>query len=139
MFYNRVILIGNIGRDAELRVTPKGTQTLSTSLAVEDRRKKDDRGKPGTEWYRITIWGRQAETLAQYLLKGKTILVDGRLSIQTWQDRNGKDRYTPEVDVDQVTLLSPREGRATERAEPQVPAAVEYDDAADATADDIPF
>src|SRR3990167_7270294 len=138
--YNRIVLVGTVGRDAELRATPKGTQTLSTSIAVDDRRKKDDRGKAGTEWYRITIWGRQAETLAQYLTKGKTILVDGRLSIQTWQDRNGKDRYTPEGDVDQVTLLGgPREDRGG-REEPRAAAA--YDDspaAAPLDDSDIPF
>jgi single stranded DNA-binding protein len=92
--YNKIILVGNLGRDGELRATPQGKQVLSTSLAVEDPSKKDDRGRPGTEWYRIKVWGRQAETLSPLLLKGKSILVEGRLSIQTWTDREGHNRYT---------------------------------------------
>ena len=91
---------------------------LSTSLAVEDPSKKDERGRPGTEWYRIKVWGRQAETLSPHLLKGKSILVEGRLSIQTWTDREGHNRYTPEVSADRVVLLgSP--GGAQAAAQPR--------------------
>ena len=138
--YNKIILVGNLGRDGELRATPQGKQVLSTSLAVEDPSKKDERGRPGTEWYRIKVWGRQAETLSPHLLKGKSILVDGRLSIQTWTDREGHNRYTPEVSADRVVLLgSP--GGAQAAAQPRETHPVDELDQApsDINADDIPF
>jgi single-strand DNA-binding protein len=137
--YNKIILVGNLGRDGELRATPQGKQVLSTSLAVEDPSKKDDRGRPGTEWYRIKVWGRQAETLSPHLLKGKSILVEGRLSIQTWTDREGHNRYTPEVSADRIVLLGSPGGQAAGAArEPHV--VDELDQApSDINADDIPF
>jgi single-strand DNA-binding protein len=137
--YNKIILVGNLGRDGELRATPQGKQVLSTSLAVEDPSKKDDRGRPGTEWYRIKVWGRQAETLSPHLLKGKSILVEGRLSIQTWTDREGHNRYTPEVSADRIVLLGSPGGQAA--AAPRESHVVdELDQApADINADDIPF
>ena len=137
--YNKIILVGNLGRDGELRATPQGKQVLSSSLAVEDPSKKDDRGKPGTEWYRIKIWGRQAETLSPHLLKGKSILVEGRLSIQTWTDREGHNRYTPEVSVDWVVLLGSPGGQGG-AASRDAQVVDELDQApADINADDIPF
>ena len=137
--YNKIILVGNLGRDGELRATPQGKQVLSSSLAVEDPSKKDDRGRPGTEWYRIKVWGRQAETLSPHLLKGKSILVEGRLSIQTWTDREGHNRYTPEVSADRVVLLGSPGGQGSAASrEPHV--VDELDQApADINADDIPF
>ena len=77
--YNKIILVGRIGRDAELRATPKGTQVAETSVAVDDLAKKKPEGGFETEWYRIKVWGRQAETLAPMLLKGNLVLVEGRL------------------------------------------------------------
>lgn len=108
--YNKIILVGRLGRDAELRATPQGRQVASLNLAVEDRNKKDDRGRPGTEWFRVSVWGREAETLHRYLLKGKVVLVEGRLSIRTYQDRDGKDRYSAEVSADRTVLLGGNEG-----------------------------
>ena len=141
--YNKIILVGNLGRDAELRATPQGKQVASASLAVEDPTKKDDRGKFGTEWYRIKIWGRQAETLSPYLLKGKTILVEGRLSIQTWTDREGKSRYTPEVSVDRVVLLGSSGGGGGYAAAQPSRETQTVDELGqspdDMNADDIPF
>jgi single-strand DNA-binding protein len=103
--YNKIVLIGNLGIDAELRATPQGKQVATASIAVEDWQKKDERGKPTAEWFRIKVWGKQAESLAPHLTKGKTILAEGRLSIQTWTDKDGKSRYTPEVSVDKIVLL----------------------------------
>ena len=138
--YNKIILVGNLGRDGELRATPQGKQVLSTSLAVEDPSKKDDRGRPGTEWYRINVWGRQAETLSPHLLKGKSILVEGRLSIQTWTDREGHNRYTPEVSADRVVLLGSPGGQGTGGQRADSHPVDELDQApSDINADDIPF
>ena len=138
--YNKIILVGNLGRDGELRATPQGKQVLSTSLAVEDPSKKDERGRPGTEWYRIKVWGRQAETLSPHLLKGKSILVEGRLSIQTWTDREGHNRYTPEVSADRVVLLGSPGGQGAGAARSESHPVDELDQAPpDINADDIPF
>ena len=138
--YNKIILVGNLGRDGELRATPQGKQVLSTSLAVEDPSKKDDRGRPGTEWYRIKVWGRQAETLSPHLLKGKSILVEGRLSIQTWTDREGHNRYTPEVSADRVVLLGSPGGQGAGAPRGESHPVDELDQApSDINADDIPF
>jgi single-strand DNA-binding protein len=138
--YNKIILVGNLGRDGELRATPQGKQVLSTSLAVEDPSKKDDRGRPGTEWYRIKVWGRQAETLSPHLLKGKSILVEGRLSIQTWTDREGHNRYTPEVSADRIVLLGSPGGQGSGAPRGESHPVDELDQApSDINADDIPF
>ena len=140
--YNKIILVGNLGRDAELRSTPQGKQVATASLAVEDTSKKDDRGKYATEWYRIKIWGKQAETLALYLVKGKTILVEGRLSIQTWTDKEGKNRYTPEVSADRVVLLgsgAQQDRDAAPRDDPRGNAAIDKSNGEEMTDSDIPF
>jgi len=137
--YNKIILVGNLGKDAELRATPQGKQVASASLAVEDWQKKDERGKPGAEWYRIKIWGRQAETLSPHLLKGKTILVEGRLSIQTWTDREGKSRYTPEVSADRVVLLGSAGQGPSMSSRAEGPVDDELGQSPDVNADDIPF
>lgn len=134
-------LIGNIGRDAELRrVGRNETPVLEFTVAVSDRNKKGADGRPGTEWYRVKVWGKQAETLEPYLLKGKQVYVDGTLSIQEWKDRDGKDRHTPEVNADRVVLLGSARGdesrgesrgaRRDEEPAEAVPSAGE---------DDIPF
>jgi single-strand DNA-binding protein len=137
--YNKIILVGRIGRDAELRATPKGTQVAETSVAVDDLAKKKPEGGFETEWYRIKVWGRQAETLAPMLLKGNLVLVEGRLSIRTYEDRDKRNRYSAEVSADRVVLLgSPGGQRAGTSREPHP--VDELDQApSDINADDIPF
>jgi len=140
--YNKIILVGNLGRDAEARSTPQGKQVATASLAVEDTSKKDDRGKYATEWYRIKIWGKTADTLAPYLLKGKTILVEGRLSIQTWTDKEGRNRYTPEVSADRIVLLgggAKQEHDDAQRDDPRGNAAIDQSHHENIGSDDIPF
>jgi single-strand DNA-binding protein len=139
--HNRIILIGNLGKDAELRATPAGKSVATTSIAINDPAKKDESGNPGTEWYRLKIWGKTADNLGKFLLKGKQVYVEGRLSIQTWKDRDGKDRYTPEVSVDQILLLgSAGGGSGTYGARSETPVADDADGSHDDPAvDDIPF
>jgi single-strand DNA-binding protein len=140
--YNKIFLVGHLGRDAELRTTPQGKSVATASLAVEDLGKKDDQGKPTTEWYRVKVWGKQGEAVSPYMTKGKSILVEGRLSIQTWVDKDSKNRYTPEVSADRVVLLGGPGGSAesrgdqAKRAHAPSPAS---DDAGAITDDDIPF
>jgi single-strand DNA-binding protein len=141
--FNKIILIGNVGRDAELRATPQGKQVATARIAVADPTKKDDRGRWGTEWYTVKIWERQAETLAPLLRKGTKILVEGRLSIRTYTDKEGKTRYDPEVSANQVVLLDSSSGGTGSYASQQTREAPAVDELSqapdDMNADDIPF
>ena len=91
---NKVILIGNLGRDPELRYTQGGQGVCNFSLATTERwRDKDNQSHERTEWHRIIVWGKQGENCAQYLKKGRSCYVEGRLHLDTWQDREtGKNR-----------------------------------------------
>ena len=107
---NKVILVGNLGRDAELRHTGGGTAVANLNLATTDvwTDKTSGQRQEKTEWHRVVLWGRQAETLQQYLVRGKQIYVEGRLETRQWDDRDGNRRYTTEVRADRITLLGGR-------------------------------
>ena len=139
MSFNKVILVGNLGRDPELRYTPQGTPVCSFSMATNERRKdKTGEMQDHTTWFRVTLWGRQAETASQYLTKGRPVYIEGRLRVEEWTDRDGKQRHTLEVHATDMQFIGggrgaeepPMEkaasaGAATEHAEP--------------AEDDIPF
>ena len=138
---NKVMLIGNLGKDPEIRYTASGTAVASFSLATSDRIKsKTGEWEEKTEWHNITLWGRQAEVAGEYLAKGKTVYIEGRLQTRKWQDRDGRDRYTTEVIGDKMQMLSGKgEGGSrqnTTRPESQEPA---YEEPAFNPDDDIPF
>jgi single-strand DNA-binding protein len=84
---NKVILVGNLGRDAEVKVTASGQSVASFSIATTETWTKDGEKKEKTEWHRIVLWGRQADTLQPYLTKGKQIYVEGRLETRQWEGR----------------------------------------------------
>jgi single-strand DNA-binding protein len=106
---NKVILVGNLGRDAELKFTPSGFPISSFSLATTDRRKdKDNNWQEKTEWHRIKLLGKQAESLQDYLKKGKQIYVEGRLETRSWDDKDGQKKYMTEIIADRVQLLGGR-------------------------------
>ena len=108
---NKVILVGNLGRDAELRYTPGGAAVATLNLATtETWNDKEGQRQEKTEWHRVILWGKQAETLNQYLQKGKQIYVEGRLQTRQWDDKDGNKRYTTEVRGDRVVLLSSGSG-----------------------------
>lgn len=110
---NRVILVGNLGKDAELRYTGGGAAVASFSVATTEVWKdKDGQRQEQTEWHRISLWGKQAESVSQYLTKGKQVYVEGRLQTRKWQDKEGHDRYTTEVKADRVVLLGSSGGGA---------------------------
>src|SRR5512136_3336909 len=135
---NKVILVGNLGKDAELRYTPGGTAVATLRLATADRFKdKDGQWKEQTEWHTVVVWDKTAESLAEYLRKGKQIYVEGRLQTRSWDDREGKKRYTTEVRGDRIVLLGGR-GAQAEREEPAAPAEPARE-ATELTDDDIPF
>ena len=104
---NKVILVGNLGRDAELRYTPGGAAVATLNLATtEVWNDKNQQRQEKTEWHRVVLWGKQAESLQEYLTKGKQIYVEGRLQTRQWDDKDGNKRYTTEVRGDRVVLLS---------------------------------
>jgi single-strand DNA-binding protein len=103
---NKVMLIGNLGKDPEVRYTTSGTAVASFSLATSERFKnKGGEWEDKTEWHNVTLWGRLAEIAGEYLAKGKTVYIEGRLQTRKWQDRDGRDRYTTEIVADKMQML----------------------------------
>ena len=102
----KVILVGNLGRDAELRYTPGGAAVATLNMATtEVWNDKGGQRQEKTEWHRVVLWGKSAESLAEYLTKGKQIYVEGRLQTRQWDDKDGNKRYTTEIRSDKVVLL----------------------------------
>src|SRR4051794_7690920 len=103
---NKVILVGNLGRDAEMRFTPGGAAVATLNLATtEVWNDKGGQKQEKTEWHRIVLWGKTAESLNEYLTKGKQIYVEGRLQTRQWDDKDGNKRYTTEIRGDRIVLL----------------------------------
>ena len=115
MSFNKIIVVGNLGRDPELRYTPQGTPVCSFTVATNEKR-KDRAGEMQdfTTWFRVTLWGRQAETASQYLTKGRPVYIEGRLRLEEWTDRDGKQRYTLEVHATDMQFIGG--GRGDEAA-----------------------
>ncbi len=140
MSFNKIILVGNLGRDPELRYTPQGTPVCSFTVATNEKR-KDRAGETQdfTTWFRVTLWGRQAETASQYLTKGRPIYVEGRLRLEEWTDRDGKQRYTLEVHATDMQFIgggrADEPGAAGGKTQPSAQPSAE----ADLSDDDIPF
>jgi single-strand DNA-binding protein len=104
---NKVILVGNLGRDPELRYTPGGQPVANFTIATnESWTKKDGSGREErTEWHRIVAWGRTAELCAQYLAKGRTVYIEGRLQTREWENKEGQKQRTTEVVAQTVQFL----------------------------------
>lgn len=106
---NKVILIGNLGADPELRYTKSGTTVASFTVATTRRWKdKDGQQQEETEWHKIVAWSRLAEICGEYLNKGSKVYIEGRLQTRKWQDQNGNDRWTTEIVAQEMKMLSPR-------------------------------
>jgi single-strand DNA-binding protein len=146
---NKVIIVGNLGRDPETRYTPDGAAITNVSIATTDTWKDKASGekKEATEWHRVAFFGRLAEIAGEYLKKGSQVYVEGRLRTRKWQDKEGKDRYTTEIIADAMQMLGsrsgagePREDReAPSRGEAKAPAAKKPAGKFDDMEDDIPF
>ncbi|HAI72354.1 MAG TPA: single-stranded DNA-binding protein [Alteromonas australica] len=110
---NKVILVGNLGNDPEVRYMPNGNAVANLSLATSESW-KDQQGQvqERTEWHRLTMYRRLAEIAGEYLKKGSQIYVEGKLQTRKWQDQQGQDRYTTEIIVDQMQMLGGRGGEA---------------------------
>lgn len=113
MSFNKITIVGNLGRDPELRYTPQGSAVCNFSIATnEKRRDKSGEMQDLTTWFRVTLWNKQAENASKYLTKGSPVYVEGRLRIEEWTDRDGKNRFTLEVQGTDMQFISagPRGG-----------------------------
>lgn len=122
---NKAILVGNLGRDPEIRSLPSGQPVATFSLATSRRyRDRDGNRKDETEWHNIVCFGKQAEIAGQYLTKGKMIFVEGRIQTRSWDDKEGKKQYRTEIVCDNFQMLGSkgdgggRAGGATPAADP---------------------
>ncbi len=116
---NKVILIGNLGSDSQARQTQNGTYVLNLRLATNERRKNGEQWEDHTEWHDVTIFGKRAESLAQFLFKGMKIGIEGHLETQTWDDKQtGTKRWRTTIIAEDVELLSPRQDQAQRPAAP---------------------
>lgn len=151
---NKVILIGNLGADPELKYTPSNRPVCNLSIATNEVWKdKNGNKQEKTEWHRVNVWGESAEHCSKYLAKGRTVYVEGRLQTRSWDDKDGKKRYSTEVVADRVVFLGGQgpgaEGGATggggARAkrgwseDAQAPAAADGPSGPPPSDDDIPF
>jgi single-strand DNA-binding protein len=140
--FNKIILVGNLGRDPELRYTPQGTAVCSFSLATNERRKdKSGELQDQTTWFRVTLWDKKAEIAAQYLTKGKPVYIEGRLRMDEYTDRDGKQRSTLEVTGTDMQFIG---SRGDDTHHPPAAARERDDDMPSSSAsmtadDDIPF
>ncbi len=142
MSFNKIILVGNLGRDPELRYTPDGTPVCSFSLATNERRRDRASGENNdvTTWFRVTLWRRQAEVASQYLTRGKPVYIEGRLRVEEYSDRDGKMRHSLEVTATDMQFIG---GAKTDSAESSKGHTAESSarsaEPTDLTDDDVPF
>lgn len=151
MSVNKVILVGNLGKDPELRYTASGTAVCNFSLATTERFKnRDGQQQDKTEWHNIVCWRQLAEICGKYLVKGKQIYIEGKLQTRKWEDRDGNPRYTTEIVADQMQMLGragdDNSGGSYQRREPRQEPSMDqsapqnnYDNVQFNPDDDIPF
>jgi len=110
---NKVILVGNLGKDPETRYMPNGDQVTNVTIATSETWKDKNSGeqKEATEWHRVVFFRRLAEIAGQYLKKGSQVYVEGSLKTRKWQDKDGQDRYTTEIVANEMKMLGKREGQ----------------------------
>lgn len=157
---NKVILIGNLGRDPEIRYTADGNTAICTVTLATSRRYKDSQGQlqEETEWHRVVMFGRQAEVAGQYLHKGSSVYIEGRLRTRKYTGKDGIERYATEIISETMQFLggrpnggtnqssgedngfeSPRRPAPAQHAAPTQPAASPAQSAGDINEDDVPF
>ena len=138
---NKVIIIGNLGKDPETRYAPSGDAICNITVATTETWKDKSTGekREATEWHRVAFFGKLAEIAGKYLTKGSQVYIEGRLQTRKWQDKDGQDRYTTEIRADEMKMLG---GKPEGGSKPQQPAPVQNRQAAQPQQDfddDIPF
>lgn len=140
---NKVILVGNLGRDPETRYMPDGGAITNISIATTSSWKdKSGEKQEATEWHRVAFFGKLAEIAGEYLVKGSQVYVEGRLRTRKWQDKDGADKYTTEILADSMQMLGSRPGgeeRSAPRPPQTAPAAGAKPQKFEDMSDDIPF
>jgi len=130
---NKVIIVGNLGRDPEVRYSQGGMAICKMSVAVTEKVKDGDGWKDATEWFRVTLFGKQAENAGQYLQKGRSVYVEGRLKTDKYKDKDGVEKTSVEVVGNVVQFLGGKgEGGGEQKAPPKAPPRAPDDD-------DLPF
>jgi len=132
MSFNKIILVGNLGKDPELRYTPQGKAVCSFTIAVNERRKN---AEDVTMWFKVTCWGQMAETASAHLERGQGVYIEGRLRIEEWTDRDNNKRYTLDVQATDMQFLPRSDAGNAAQSGGHVPAV----QAAVQAGDDIPF
>ncbi len=111
MSFNKIIAIGNLGRDPELRYTPQGDAVCDFSIAVNDRRRdKSGEFQDVTTWFKVTLWRKLAENASKYLTKGRSVYVEGKLQVEEWTDRDGKNRHTLVIQGSDIHFIADNRG-----------------------------
>lgn len=145
---NKVILVGNLGKDPDIRYTPGGAAVANVTIATSEQWKDKNTGEKQekTEWHNVVFFSRLAEIVGEYLKKGSQVYVEGRLQTRKWQDKSGNDRYTTEIVANEMQMLGSRSGAGMpdNRASSPAPAAAQQSGPAGGAAaqdfdDDIPF
>ncbi len=136
---NKVILVGHLGADPEMRYTGNGVPVANLRLATSESWKgKDGQKEERTEWHRVVVWSKLAELAGQYLTKGRQIYVEGRLQTRSWDDKDGNKRYTTEVVANNIQFLGSRDGAGTGKdMPPDLPPPPDM--SGPGSDDDIPF
>ncbi len=133
MGINKVILVGNVGRDPEIKALPSGTRLATFSLATTDRRFKDENGNPRTEWHNLVAWSGLADVVEKYVTKGKQLYIEGRIQTRSYE-QDGQKKYFTEIHISEMELLGSRQSSDGGGFRDPGPAAGFPDDS-----DDVPF
>ena len=142
---NKVILIGNLGRDPEVRYTKSGTSVATLNLATsESWTDQNGQKQERTEWHRVVAWSKLADIAKEYLTKGNQVYLEGTLQTRSWDDRDGNKRYTTEIKADQMIMLGGRRDESSDRggsssSPSSPPGPEESPEPFNATEDDVPF
>lgn len=136
MSFNKILIVGNLGKDPELRYTPTGDPVCSFSVATNEKRKVNGQYQDHVTWFRVTLFGKKAEAASQYLVKGRQVYIEGRLRVDEWNDKDGKPRHTLEVAGSEMQFIGDKQESRAAAASSGGGAAQEPDDEDD---NGVPF
>ena len=138
MGVNKVILVGNVGRDPEIKSLPSGTRIATFSLATTDRRSKDENGNPRTEWHNLVVWDRLVDVVERFVTKGKQLYIEGQIRTRTYET-DGQKKYFTEIHVREMEMLGGGSGGGGGARSPDASYGSPEDGSFPDDADDVPF